>query len=91
MPGSGPIDPTIVWNAIHNGATYANGLLDGQHLTVTPLSAWALATGGQYTLTQNGYDKLQAATAVPSGGYFWVSRVRYELAAVGSTADAVAA
>lgn len=89
MPGSGPIDPTIIWNAIHNGATYANGLLNGQHLAISPLNAWLLSSSGTYTLTQNGYDKLSAGTV--SNGYIVAGGVRYKLAPVGSTADAVLA
>lgn len=89
MPGSGPIDPTKIWNAIKGGATYSNGLLGGQHLRVATSNAWELTTTNACTLTQGGYDKLNAGTIV--GGYIVSGGGRYKLAQVGSTADAVAA
>lgn len=88
-PGSGPIDPTLIWNAIQNGATYSNGLLNGQHLAVSPLNAWVLSTSGTRTLTQDGYTKLAFGTI--QNGYIIVAGRRYRLADTGTTADAILA
>lgn len=88
-PGSGPIDPTVVWNAIHNGAVYANGLLDGQHLKVSTSNAWELTSQTALTLAQNGYNKLSAGTL--SNGFIIVASTRYKLVPSGATADAVLA
>lgn len=89
MPGSGPIDPTVIWNAIHGGATYSGGLLDGQHLRVATSGAWELTSQSALTLAQNGYAKLAAGTI--ANGYLVVGTTRYKLAPVGGTADAVLA
>ena len=88
MPGSGPIDPTLIWNAIHNGAIYSNGLLNGQCLRVSTANAWELTTTTALTLTPNGYAKL--SVGIVQNGYIVAGGARYRLAQIGSTADAVA-
>lgn len=62
MPGSGPIDPEKIWQAVHDGASYSGGLLDGQHITITTQNAWALTSGGGYTLSASAYAALQQGT-----------------------------
>lgn len=89
MPGSGPIDPTLIWNAVHAGVSYSNGLLGGQHLRVNTANAWELTTTTALTLTPNGYAKL--SVGIVQNGYIVAGGTRYKLAVVGSTADAVTA
>ncbi len=83
MPGSDPIPPLAIFNAIHNGATYADGLLDGRHVEVKD-DAWQLTTDTACTLHAAAYEAMQLGTI--EGALIKVGDARHRLEAVGGVA-----
>lgn len=84
MPG-GPIDPDIIANAIHGGATWTSN-----HLTVAGASKWlAIDTAGRWILNaspaclidEDTYNAIRTALP-PVGGYFTIGTERRKLAPV---------
>jgi hypothetical protein len=53
-PGGDPIPPKAIWQAIHDGATYKDGLLDGNRID----AAGNLAPDGPYQLDDVAYVAL---------------------------------
>jgi hypothetical protein len=82
MPGSGPIDPDNIFQAIHNGAVYSNGLLDGQWCRAN--AVWELSAVAGDTLHADAYRALYTGTV--SGGIITASGQRYQLASVNGEA-----
>lgn len=83
MPGSDPIPPLAIFTAIHNGANYSAGLLDGQHVEVKD-DAWQLTTDTACTLHAAAYEAMYLGTI--EGALIKVGDVRHRLEAVGGVA-----
>lgn len=82
MPGSGPIDPDNIFQAIHNGAVYSNGLLDGQWCLAG--AVWTLSTTAADTLHADAYRAMYGGTV--ANGYIVSGGVRHKLVSLNGQA-----
>lgn len=88
MPGSDPIPPTKIWQAIQDGADYRAGILmvDNVANRLAIVSGeWALdANGGGYSLQSEAYSAMKTGTV--EGGYIVNGERKRRLVPAGSLA-----